>query len=131
MSLATLKESYTSSGCGCFLFFVGRRILFSGFWLFRAVIRAAAAALLHARRIQFAAHDGVAHADVLHTSAADEDDRVFLQGVPLAGDVRSNLHAIGEAYTCNLADCGVRFAGSLGRDACTDTALEGRRIERR
>src|SRR3989344_2512491 len=105
--------------------------LFCGFRLLRTVERAAAATLLDSRRVQFAADDSVAHADVFHASAADEDDGVFLQVVSFAGNVGRNFHAVGEAYAGDFADCGVRFAGWLGRDAGADTALKGRRVERR
>ena len=56
---------------------------------------------------------------------------MFLQVVALARNVRGDLHAVGEAYTSDLSDGRVWLAGSLGRDACAHTALEGCRIEGR
>src|SRR5204862_4979702 len=44
-----------------------------------AVLRAALLAVFHALRVERAAHDVIAHAgQVFHSSAADQDHRVFL-----------------------------------------------------
>src|SRR4051812_28422745 len=52
-----------------------------------------------ARGVERAAHHVVADArEILHAAAADEDDRVLLQVVPLARDVARDLHAVGEAH---------------------------------
>src|SRR5207244_7137735 len=53
-----------------------------------AVFRAALAAILDALRVVGAADDVVAHTgQVLDPAAADQDDRMLLQIVPLAGNV--------------------------------------------
>src|SRR5580698_7066388 len=62
-----------------------------------AVLGAAAAAFLDARRIQRAAHNVVAHAgEILNAAAAHEHDRVLLQVVALVGDVGNDLVAVRE-----------------------------------
>jgi len=104
------------------------KILLSCLRLLGSVIRTAAAALVDARRIKLAAHDGVAQTNVFYATA-QKHDRVLLQIVPLPRNVRGNFHAVGEAHAGNLADGGVRFARRLGRYARTDSPLEWRRIE--
>ena len=105
--------------------------LFRCFRLLRAIERAAAAALVDACRVELAAHDGVAEADVLHASAAHQDDRVFLQVVAFAGNVCGDFHAVRKANTGDFSDGRVRFAGSLCRHASAGTALKRRRVEGR
>ena len=87
-------------------------------------MRAAAAALIEARRVELAAYNRVAQADVLHATTAHQDHRVFLERVSFAGDVGHDLHAIGEPDARYFADGGVRLAGGLGRHARADAALE-------
>ena len=79
----------------------------------RTIARAAATALLETRGVELAAHDRVLHADVLHTSTAEEYHRVFLEVVRLARDVGGDFHTVREAYASDLADSRVRLAGSL------------------
>lgn len=54
---------------------------------------------------------------------------MFLEIVSFAGDVCGNFHAVGEADTRDLSDCGVRLTRRLGRDTSADTALEGRIVK--
>src|SRR5688572_23933093 len=62
-----------------------------------AVLGSALAAVGDTGGVERAADDVVAHArQVLHAAAADEDDRVLLQVVPLAGDVGRDLHPVRE-----------------------------------
>ena len=135
MSFAILKEPYTSSGCGCILFLTGRRIkllvasiieLLSGLGLLGSIERAAAATFLDACRIQFAAYDGIANADVFHATASDKNDRVLLKIMTLAGNIGGNFHAIGQAYTGDFPYGGVWFAGSLCRHTRTNASFERR-----
>src|SRR4026209_3065358 len=64
----------------------------------RAVLRAALLAVLHALRIERAAHDVVAHAgEVLDAPAADQHHRVLLQVGALAADVADPLETVGQA----------------------------------
>src|SRR5699024_2634086 len=63
--------------------------------------------------VEGAADDLVTHTrEVLHTTAADEHDRVLLQVVALTGDVRGDLDLARELHTGALAECGVRLLGS-------------------
>src|SRR5260221_13897589 len=60
----------------------------------RAVLRARLLAVLHARGVERAADDVIAHArEVFDATAADQHDRVLLEVVPLARDVRRHFHA--------------------------------------
>src|SRR5262249_46025746 len=68
------------------------------------VLRPALVATVDARRVERAAHDVIAHArQILHAAPADEHDRVLLQVVALARDVRRHLDAVGEAHARDLA----------------------------
>src|SRR6185295_12756347 len=59
-----------------------------------AVLRTTLLPVLHALRIQRAAHDVVAHArQVFHPAAANQHDRVLLQVVALATDVADDFEA--------------------------------------
>src|SRR5208283_4940452 len=91
-----------------------------------AVLRAAAAAFLDARRVQRAAHDVVAHAGkVLNAAAAHEHDRVLLQVVALVGDVGDDLVAVRQPDLGHLADGRVRLLRRAGHDLHADAAPEG------
>src|SRR5271169_4044309 len=60
--------------------------------LLGAVLGASLLAILHARRIEAAAHHVVAHAgQVLHPAAPDQDHRVLLEIVTFATDVADHL----------------------------------------
>src|SRR5271165_4665148 len=89
--------------CGC-----------SGLGALGAILRAALRALDHSDRIERPANDVIPHArKILHTAAADEHDRVLLQVVALAGNVRRHLNAVRQADTGNLAERRVRLLGRL------------------
>src|SRR3982751_3079518 len=82
----------------------------SALLLLRTVAAAGLLTVLHALGVQRATHDLVADAgEVLHAAAADEHDRVLLQVVADAGDVRRDLDAAGEADTRDLAQRRVRL----------------------
>src|SRR5713101_2642773 len=92
--------------------------------LLRPVLRAALLASRHSRRIERSANDVIANArQVLHSAAADEDDRVLLQVVPDARDIGGDLEAIGQAHAGNLAQRRVRFLGRGGVHANAHPAL--------
>src|SRR5690606_12786775 len=59
---------------------------------------------------------------VLYTTAAHEHDRVFLQVVAFATDVRNDFVAVGEAHLGDLAQRGVRLLGGGGVHTGADTA---------
>src|SRR5438445_2350737 len=78
--------------------------------LLDAVLRAGLLAVGHAGGVERAAHDLVAHArEVLDAPAAHEHDRVLLQVVTLAGDVRGDLNRARDAHARDLAQGGVRL----------------------
>src|SRR5262249_7923385 len=68
---------------------------------------------------------------VLDPSAADEDDRVLLEVVPLTRDVRADLHAVRQPHARDLAQRRVRLLRSRRVHARADTALLWRAAERR
>src|SRR6266446_2163604 len=57
---------------------------------------------------------------VLDAAAADEDDRVLLQVVPLAGDVGADLDPVRQPHARDLAQRRVRLLGRHRRDARAD-----------
>src|SRR5215475_393437 len=80
----------------------------------RAVLRAALLAVSHADRIERAAHDVIANSrQVLHAPAAHQHDRVLLQVVPDARDVRGNLDPVGQTHARYLAQGRVRLLRRL------------------
>src|SRR6195952_4465464 len=82
----------------------------SGLVLLRPVAAAGLLAVLDRLRVQGTADDLVANArQVLHAATAHEHDRVLLQVVTLARDVRGDLDLVREAHTRDLAERGVRL----------------------
>src|SRR5918993_1430971 len=63
--------------------------------------------------------------------AADEDDRVLLQVVTLAGDVGGDLDAAGQADAGDLAERRVGLLWRVGEHAGADAPSLGRTLERR
>ena len=77
-----------------------------------AVLAAALHALGRAGRLLSAANDVIANAgQVLDTAAANEHDRVLLQVVAFARDVRGDFDAVGKSDTGDLPKRGVRLLG--------------------
>src|SRR5207237_4352650 len=60
---------------------------------------------------------------VLDATAADEDDRVLLEVVSLAGDVGRDLHAVRQPDARDLAQRGIRLLRRRRVDARADAAL--------
>src|SRR3954465_14879953 len=101
------------------------------FRLLRAVLGAALLAVLHALRVEAAAHDVIAHArQVLDAAAADQHDRVLLQVVAFAADVADDLEAVRQAHLRDLAQRRVRLLRRRRVDACAYAALLRRAGER-
>src|SRR6476659_4360894 len=106
----------------------------SALLLLGAVSAASLLAVLHALGVERAANDLVADTGkVLHTTAADEHDRVLLEVVAHARDVSGDLDAAAQAHAGDLAKGGVRLLGGGGVDARADATalrrtLEGRRL---
>src|SRR5260370_37549946 len=113
----------TQSTASLQLFFPGGGSL-AGFRSFGPVERAATAALADAVAIQRAAHDVVAHAgQVFHAPTANKHDRVFLQVMPLTGDVGRDFHAVAQTNAGNFTHCRVRLLGRHGTHLGADAAF--------
>ena len=95
------------------------------------VARAADTALVEAGGIEFAAHYRVADVDILYAAGAQDNHRVLLEVVALAGDIGSNLHTVGQAHAGDFTYCGVRLAGSFGGYLGAHSAFKRRRVEDR
>ena len=84
-----------------------------------------------ARGVERPADDVVAEArEILHAAATDQDDRMLLQVVPVAGDVGADLDAVGEAHARDLPQRRVRLLGRHRRDARAHSALLRSTLER-
>ena len=93
--------------------------------LLGAVFRTALLTVGNALGIAFfrAANDGVANTGkVFHTTAADNDDRVFLKVVAFAGNVGGNFITVRQANTGDFPKCRVRLLGSRCGNTGTDAA---------
>src|SRR6476659_5492224 len=103
----------------------------SALLLLRAVAAASLLAVLHALGVERTADDLVAHArEVLHPAAAHEHDRVLLQVVADARDVRGDLDAAGQPHAGDLAQRGVRLLGRGRVDAGAHPAALGAPLQR-
>ena len=79
-------------------------------------------------RIHHAADDVVTHArKVFNAPAANDNDRVLLQGVAFAGDISGYLHAVRKPHAANFAERGVRLLRSRGKYFKTHSSFKGRR----
>src|SRR5438105_11711061 len=82
-------------------------MLFSYVLCFRplgAVLRASLLAIGDAGGIERAAHHVVTHSrQIFHAAAADKHDRVLLQVVTHAGNISSDLNAVGQAHARHFA----------------------------
>src|SRR5487761_244851 len=106
-------------------------LLLSGFRPFRAVFRARLLAVLDASGIERPANYVIANSrQILHATAAHEHDRVLLQIVADAGDVRGDFGGIGEASARDLAQSRVGLLRRLRIDADANSALLRAALER-
>src|SRR5687768_14668149 len=104
----------------------------SALLLLGAVAAASLLTVLDALGVERAADDLVADTGkVLHPAAADEHDRVLLEVVAHARDVRRDLDAAGQSHTSDLAQSGVRLLRGGGVDAGANTATLGRTLQGR
>lgn len=93
--------------------------------LLHAVLRSALLATGHTGGIERTAHHVIPHArEILHASATDHDDRMFLKIVTLACDIGGYFHPVRDTYATNLPESGVRLLRSHGRHFETNSALE-------
>src|SRR5689334_12000325 len=87
----------------------------SALLLLRAVTAAGLLAVADALGVQRTADDLVPDAgEVLHPAATDQHDRVLLEVVADAGDVRRHLDLAAELHPSDLAQRGVRLLGGGG-----------------
>src|SRR4051794_17542316 len=143
MTCWTRRERWTGSGSTGRIWAAARRGI--SLLLLDAVLGAGLLAVAHAGGVERAADDLVADArEVLDATAADEHDRVLLEVVAFAGDVRGDLDAPGDPHAGDLAQRRVRLLGrariharapraSLGRRALPLAALarlQARRVKR-
>src|SRR5262245_13457155 len=130
-SWVTSRELYTGSGAS------GRRGAgplrgMSALLLLRAVATARLLTVADALSVQGTANDLVADAgEVLHPTATYEHDRVLLQVVTDAGDIRGDLDLAGEADAGDLSQRRVRLLRRGRVDARADTPTLRATLERR
>src|SRR5206468_6309689 len=99
---------------------------------FRAVLAAALIALGDADGVERAADDVVTDArQILHAAAADQHDRVLLQVVADAGDVRRDFDAVRQTDARDLAQRRVRLLRRRCVDARANPTLLRARLQRR
>src|SRR5208282_2007361 len=107
-------------------------LLLRGLGPLGAVLRAPLLAVLHARGVQRAADDVIAHArQVLYAAAAHEHDGVLLEVVADAGDVRGDFRRVGQAHARHLAQRRVGLLGRLRVHADAYAALGRAAVQRR
>src|SRR4051794_20230035 len=98
----------------------------------RAVLRSPLHPSLHADRVERAANDVVTDArQVLDAAATNQDQRMLLQVVADARDVRGDLDAVRQPHARDLAQRGVRLLRRLGEHADADAALLRAVLQRR
>src|SRR4029450_11137211 len=104
----------------------------SALLLLGAVQAARLLAVLDTLGVERAADDLVADTrEVLHPAAANEHDRVLLEVVTNARDVRRDLDAAGQPHAGDLPEGGVRLLRGGGVDAGAYTASLGRTLQGR
>src|SRR3954451_15449431 len=104
----------------------------SALLLLRTVAAASLLAVADALGVQRTANDLVPNArEVLHTAAAHEHDRVLLQVVADAGDVRGHLDLAAQLDTSDLAQRRVRLLGGSGVHARAHAAPLRASLQRR
>lgn len=95
-------------------------------WPLGAVLAAALAASFYTCGVEHPAHYGVSETDVLHATATEKHDRVFLEVVTDAWNVCGDFHTVGKSNTSDLSDCGVRLLRGLGSNLDAYASLERR-----
>src|SRR5260370_3932499 len=88
------------------------------------ILRTSLLAVLHARSVQGSAHDVIPHSrQILYAAPAHQHDRVLLQVVADAGNIRRYFNRIRQPHACHFAQRRVRFLRRLRVHANAYTAL--------
>jgi hypothetical protein len=96
-----------------------------------AVLGAGLLTVLDALKVEAAANDVVTHTrQVLHTAAANQNNRVLLQVVTLTADVRNDLETVGQTNLRNFTQRGVRLLRSRGVNTGANAPLLRACLER-
>src|SRR5689334_10989876 len=96
------------------------------------VLRTALLAVCNAGGIQRSADHVIAHTgQILHTAAADEHDRMFLEIVAYAGDIGGHFNPVGKADAGYFTQRRVRLLGGGGVDTGANTTFLGAALQRR
>ena len=104
---------------------VGKERLLGGLRALDSVFGTAAATLLDAGGIEGSAHNVIAHAgEILHASAADENDGVLLKIVALVRDIGDDFATVGQADLGDFADGGIRLLRGAGHDLHANAATK-------
>src|SRR5215468_2682028 len=131
MNFVTSWELYSGSGRISRLATTRRLGMVLSLRALGAVLGTALLAVGDADRIERSADDVVADSrQVLDAPAADHDDRVLLQVVPDARDVRRHFDPVGQAHARDLAQRRVGFLRRRRVDARAHTALLRRALQR-
>jgi len=79
-------------------------------WPLRAILRARLLPVRNSGRVERTANYVIPNSgQILHTTATDQNDGVFLQIVADTGDVSCYLNPIGQTHTCNFAQGRIRL----------------------
>src|SRR5690606_18264556 len=90
----------------------------------RAILGPALLAVLHTLGVEDTAQDVIANTGkVANAAAADQHHGVFLQIVPLAGDVGNHFTLVGQTNLGHLTESGVRLLGGRGVNTGAYAAL--------
>ena len=91
---------------------------------FCTVLGASLFAVCNALCVQLTTNDVITNTrQITYTTAADQNNRVFLQVVADTGNVGRSLHTVGKTYSCNLSHCGVRLLRAGGRHLGANASL--------
>ena len=93
-----------------------------------AVFRTALATVADTLGVKRTANDVITNArQILHATAADHHDRVFLQVVAFTWDVAGNFKTVGKTHTSNFTKGRVRLLSGLSyKRACKHHAFAGK-----
>ena len=64
--------------------------------------------------------------EILNTAASDQNNAVLLKVMAYTGDVRRYFDTVGQSYSGDLSDSGVRLLRGSGLNSCANASLLGR-----